>query len=363
VVNEKHICFLVVRVEPFFLCIMMLGVLHSGATIVSSLGCFIKCVILLYNFLKKNRMRLLGISTLLMAGCLEKTTGIPQKLDPRFFASDQNRANPEGSDPNSGGGGGSADPFSSFSGDTIQISGEIFTASQESIDIDFRIPDPSSPGGMSGQGKLLLDKPGTFSLAVPQDLGLLEIQAFQDLEGDGPTGDDPFAQVELQIKEEDIVGISIQLVAGARMEMQHTENPAPKEGAEQDADGIPENPDPFVGYKGNRITLSGKLICEGCPRVDLDLFQPDENAPGGRRMIGKMKLPPGEYVLDVPQGFGYLILEAFVDYDADGPGEGDRMGSYLQNPIQISRSNLDDIDIELVIPEDGRMPMAPQPPQ
>ena len=65
----------------------------------------------------------------------------------------------------------------------------------------------------------------------------------------------------------------------------------------------------------------------------------------------------------MPQSFGYLILEAFVDYDADGPGEGDRMGSYQENPVKISRSDLSDIDIELVIPEDGRMPMGPQPPQ
>ena len=127
--------------------------------------------------------------------------------------------------------------------------------------------------------------------------------------------------------------------------------------------GAPENPDPFGGYSGPRIKLAGKLICPDCPFIDLDLFQPDENAPGGRSMIGKMKLPPGDYELEVPQGFGYLILEAFVDYDEDGPGAGDRMGSYQKNPVQISRSDLLDIDIELVIPEDGRMPMGPQTPQ
>jgi len=313
-------------------------------------------------------MKYFGLSTLMLIGCLEKTTGIPQKLDPRFFASDRNRGTPEGNDPAATGAKRSSDPFSSYSGETILVSGALISEAQGSIDIDFRIPDPTAPGGMAGQGKLLMSEPGAFSLEVPKNLGLLEVQAFQDLDGDGPTGDDPFAQVQLQVKEEDFLGLSIQLVAGARMNMQHQEMPPPEEGGQNDmgapaGSGVPDNPDPFVGYSGNRITLSGKLICEGCPLVDLDLFMPDENSPGGRQMIGKMKLPAGAYEIEVPQGFGYLILEAFVDYDEDGPGVGDRMGAYQQNPIQISRSDLQNIDIELVIPEDGRMPMGPQPPQ
>ena len=299
--------------------------------------------------------------------CLEKTTGIPTPLDPRFFASDQNRAAPEGDDPNAGGGGsGASDPFSSYTGDTILLSGSILSDSQESIDVDFRIPDATAPGGMAGQGKLLLGSPGVFSLSVPKGLGMLEIQAFQDLDGDGPTGDDPFAQIQLQITDQDQLNLAITLVAGARMNMHHQEMPSPEKGGQHmnapAGDGVPDNPDPFGGYSGNRIKLSGRLLCEGCPLVDLDLFQPDENSPGGRTMIGKMKLPPGPYELEVPQGFGYLILEAFVDYDADGPGAGDRMGSYNKNPLKISRSNLAEIDIQLVIPEDGRMPMGPQPP-
>ena len=137
-----------------------------------------------------------------LTGCLEKVEGIPKPLDPRFFASDMNRASPNGDDPNGGGGGGgggAADPFASYSGETVMIAGNIVSQNQESIDVDFRIPDASAPGGMSGQGKLLLGAPGAFSLSVPKDLGMLEIQAFQDLDGDGPTGDDPFAQLQLQI--------------------------------------------------------------------------------------------------------------------------------------------------------------------
>ena len=309
---------------------------------------------------------ILGLHT----GCLEKVEGIPKPLDPRFYASDMNRASPNGDDPNGGGGGGgggAADPFASYSGDTVLLAGNITSENSESIDVDFRIPDASAPGGMSGQGKLLLEAPGAFSLPVPKDLGMLEIQAFQDLDGDGPTGDDPFAQVQLQIKGDDLLTINLELVAGARTNMQHQEMPSAEKGGTASpappGDGVPDNPDPFGGVPGDRIKLRGKLICEGCPLVDLDIFQPDENAPGGRSMIGKMKLPAGEYVLEVPQNFGYLILEAFVDYDADGPGEGDRMGSYKKNPLKISRSDLSDIDIELIIPEDGRMPMGPQSPQ
>ena len=62
-----------------------------------------------------------------------------------------------------------------------------------SIDLDFRTPDPSAEGGMKGQGKLLLERPGVFSLEIPKGTGLVEIQAFQDIQGDGPSFDDPFA--------------------------------------------------------------------------------------------------------------------------------------------------------------------------
>ena len=80
-------------------------------------------------------------------------------------------------------------------------------------------------------------------------------------------------------------------------------------------------------------------------------------------MLGKMKMDPGEYVIMVPQNYGELILEAFIDFKQDGPGDGDMMGTYIKNPVRIADSDVSGIDIELTVPNDGRMPMNEVPPQ
>ena len=124
--------------------------------------------------------------------------------------------------------------------------------------------------------------------------------------------------------------------------------------------GIPENPDPFGGAAGNRVELSGEIRCaQPCSGVDLDLFVPDEQSPGGRKMLGKMKLQEGPYVIMVPENFGLLVLEAFVDFDANGPGVGDLMGVYAKNPVRIADSSISNIDLSLDVSMDGKMPMQP----
>ena len=104
--------------------------------------------------------------------------------------------------------------------------------------------------------------------------------------------------------------------------------------------------------------MSGTLTCfEACTGIDLDIFVPDEQSPGGRKMIGKMKLQEGPYVMMVPENFGSLILEAFVDFDTNGPGVGDLMGVYEGNPIPVSSTPISSIDIDLTVSMDGKMPM------
>ena len=125
---------------------------------------------------------------------------------------------------------------------------------------------------------------------------------------------------------------------------------------------VTENPDPFGGMAGNRVSLSGNLSCAiACSAIDLDLFTPDEQSPGGRRMIGKMKLQSGEYVVMVPENFGPLILEAFVDFSGDGPGVGDLMGVSEENPITIGTLAIANVDIHLESTTDGKMPMNAPP--
>lgn len=291
-------------------------------------------------------------------GCLEKVTGEEVPLDPAYYKEVEEKRGSTAE------GGGSSTPFSSDTSDKIKVSGTIVSDNEMSIDIDVRVPDANSPGGMQGKGKILLERPGEFELLVPKNLGQLELQAFQDIDSDGPNGEDPFAQVFLDIAAAAITDVEIELVQGGRgAAPEHSA--APPGSPSEMGKGIPENPDPFGGSAGDRIKMEGVLICDGCPRIDLDLFAPDETSPGGRKMLGKMKLDPGPYVIMVPKNFGELILEAFIDFAADGPGEGDMMGYYLDNPVTIVDQDISGVDITLIYPSDGRMPtkeVAPQKP-
>ena len=155
---------------------------------------------------------------LFLFGCLERVTGEPVPLDERFYKSAESRHG----DPNKGDG--TSDPFASMDGEKITVSGIVSCETMGSIDLDFRTPDPSIEGGMKGQGKLLLDRPGVFTLQVPKNTGSVEVQAFQDVLGDGPSFDDPFAQITFEVQTEDILDLEIQLVEGARND---DPNPAP----------------------------------------------------------------------------------------------------------------------------------------
>ena len=97
--------------------------------------------------------------------------------------------------------------------------------------------------------------------------------------------------------------------------------------------------------------------------VDLDLFSADENEVGGRKMLGKIKVGGVDktFSFNVPVDFGGLILEAFVDSNGDGPGPGDLMGIYENNPLSVEDDDIEDVDITLSVPEDGKMPSMPVP--
>ena len=140
---------------------------------------------------------------------------------------------------------------------------------------------------MAGKGKYCL-KAREFKLAVPKDLGSLKLQAFQDIDSDGPNASDPFAQTTITVESDDIVDVELTLVVGARGAAPVHQEVAPEQSGEQPK-GVPDNPDPFGGVAGNRVELSGTIKCaQPCANVDLDIFVPDEQSPGGRKMLGKM---------------------------------------------------------------------------
>jgi len=315
------------------------------------------------------------IALLLLPACLERATGEPIPLDPRYYAAHEGVHGEEGV------GGGNSVPFSDVDGKKVVVRGVITSEIADlPVDVDVRVPDADSPGGMAGKGKILLDAPGEFELSVPIALGKLELQAFQDADSDGPTGNDPFATVWLDVGETDMTDVTLELEEGARgggpvHEAAPPGAPGGNPGGGQDGEGggpgggegHPSgpggNPDPFSGIEGRRIVLTGSLLCDCTGGVDLDLFKPDAAAPGGRIMLGKMKMAPGEYEVHVPENFGPLILEGFVDIAGDGPSPGDAMGQYEGNPLRVGSTNLSGIDITMAVPADGMMPQGdPKPP-
>ena len=301
-----------------------------------------------------------ALGVLALQGCwLEEVTGEPVPLDPAFYES------VEASQGQPGIGGGSAVPFGSEDGETVMVRGTISSALEDPIDVDVRTPDPTQEGGVKGHGKLLLDEPGAFELSVPKGLGPMELQAFQDAGGDGPTADDPFAQVAVNVGDVDVEGVVMVLEVGTHGvgAASHSEAAAGAPGGQAGGGAGASGPDPFSDVEGPRVVLRGTLGWTGTETIDLDLFAPDPNSAGGRRMLGKVMRAPGPYELQVPADFGPLVLEAFIDINKNGPGPGDPMGRHAGNPVRVGDSDVDGVDIVLAVPDDGRMPMGePAPP-
>lgn len=331
-----------------------------------------------------------GLWALLATGCwLEEVTGEPVPLDPAFYAAVEAEQGAPGV------GGGASVPFGGHDGPMVTVSGVVDSPEPGPVEIDVRTPDPLSEGGVKGHGKIQLEEPGAFELTVPAGLGELELQAFQDPDTDGPGGEDPFAQVRLEVGTEDVPGTDFTLVPGARGSMggpehreappgapggdpgggpQHQEVP-PGGGGEVGPEG-PGGPEdgppspggipPFDGLDGDTVQVAGTITWTDAPAgavIDLDLFKPSDTAGGGREMLGKLKLSPGDFSFAAPEDFGPLILEAFVDIDNNGPGKGDPMGRYDGNPVVVGGRDISGVTITLSLTEDGRMPGdAPPPP-
>jgi hypothetical protein len=344
----------------------------------------------------------------LLSGCwLEEVTGEEVPLDPRFYeAVERAQGSP-------GEGGGAAVPFGLHTGPTVMFRGVVQSPLSGPVDIDVRTPDPTAPGGMKGHGKILLEEAGPFELKVPSGLGDLQLQAFQDQQADGPTGDDPFAELSATVGAVDVDGVVLALVVGARGSFagpEHREAPPgapggapgaappgpPPSGDPSQGTPVPGSPppgdpqagapggagpapapqpqgpgeqSPFVGMDGRKVEVSGTLGVQADVRVvgliDLDLFQPDPSVPGGRRMLGKLKREPGPFAFEAPAEFGPLLLEAFYDLNGNQrPDAGDAMGRAPQ--LLVAGRPVTGVQLRLEISADGRMPgdgpPAPRPP-
>jgi hypothetical protein len=282
-----------------------------------------------------------------LTGCLEKVTGEPVALDARFTV--QPGSTTEGDDT---GGPGHTEmsheamehvevppppPFKDFEGERVLVSGTISSDVPKSVDLDVSQIDETVEGGLVSEGKLIFDGPGDFELSVPVSVGQLKLSAFQDIEGDGPSLDDPYAELDIEVGTEAIASLEFALVIGARgaalggpehTDAEHVDAP-PGFGSGQapPADGQSRGADPFEGVEGERVTVSGVLVYAGAGVIDVDLFKADASAPGGRTLLGKLKKNAGPFVLQVPIAIGTMELDAFADRTGDGPSGDDPRGS------------------------------------
>ncbi len=237
---------------------------------------------------------------LLILGCLERTEEGTRPLDPRFAVL------PEGVGAEVGAAG-MALPFASHTGEKVLLSGTVTAEGTGPVDLDFRAPAPESESGKVALGKLSLPAPGPWELEVPVGFGELLLDAFHDLGNDGPTVDDPYAWLSLEVGEENQAGIDLSLEVGGLAEAR----------AEASASA-----DPFAEHEGDWVVLSGVLSSSVDHPIQLDLRQMETLSVLGKWMAGR----PGAYSMKVPAQLGTLQFQVFQDLEDDGPSDGDPFG-------------------------------------
>lgn len=381
---------------------------------------------------------------LLVAFSLEEVTNDPPPLDPRFV---QIRGDSDG------GSSSSVVPFADYEGSVVLVSGEVLCDEPGVLDMDLWRVDPKSSGDRVHLGKVPAVMAGSFELRVPQDFGPLWIEVLRDLTGDGPSMDDLFGRVVLEVGSSSMDGIELVLAVGGveglmggggqaggagaagtggpmhvamppgaegsdtgmgrvsdsglsqpsdtgmeHLDVQpgapggeahpHEEIPlgegesdTPHVEAEPGAPGGGEHPhieappgapggggehvhdagarpggsapsgpaaDPFSSVPGPRVTLSGTITYAGADTVlDLDVFRTDASGPGGRVFVGKKKLSPGAFVLEIPSSFEIISFEVFLDATGDGPSADDPFAACPCNPVNLSRGDVDGLIIHL----------------
>ncbi len=321
-------------------------------------------------------MRALCASALLLCACLERITDSPPPLDVRFYQGASGGGQAQGV-----GDGNTLVPFAGYDGPWVTVSGQIVSEHQRPVDLDLWKVDPSAPGNREHLGKRPLAIPGPYSLDVPRGFGGLQIEAFHDLMADGPTDDDPFAMLLVEVGEEPLEDVDFLLEAGARQ--RHL--PSPPAG-ETTADGEPRGPqggpdhreappgapggsghahdpgagpaqapnpappsggsDPFASHQGEKVVVAGTLVHEPADEaMDLDVFRSDPSGPGGRVFVGKYKVKAGPFRLQVPLEFGEITLEVFVDRAGDGPSADDPFAACPCNPLSLRDGDVGGLEI------------------
>ena len=228
-------------------------------------------------------------------------------------------------------------PFAEHEGPWTEIEAQISSELGGRVIVDVRVADADEVGGNRRLAGLSLEGPGTRTFRVPQGLGELILELYQDPGSDGPSDLDPWAQVVLQAGAVEQLSVEVELVSGARGQ------PGSSAGAGGGGSLL------SVGEEGisvaGKIVLSEGLEIEGL--MDLDVFTLDSESPGGRRYLGKLKVPPGDFSFEVPKELTLLEMEVFHDQAGDGPTPGDAFGACSCNPLKLNGVDVTGLLIEV----------------
>ncbi|MSQ03954.1 MAG: hypothetical protein EXR71_19040 [Myxococcales bacterium] len=217
-----------------------------------------------------------------------------------------------------GGGGGMAEPWVGYDGETVTFNAVILSDADGEIQVDFAEIDSAAPGGQKRVGQLRLPVAGAFSVEVPKSLEKFRIEAFRDRDGDGPLGDDPYAELTTTVANIGAATVTLQLVAGSRGQAGSGGDGA---GAGPGPVGPAVKPQaPWADVSGPTVTFAADVVTATAGEVQIDLNQADPTAPGGQKRVGQVRLMgAGPLTFPVPTSVSSFSIEAFQDLDHDGP--------------------------------------------
>ncbi|MED5370765.1 MAG: hypothetical protein VX899_07115 [Myxococcota bacterium] len=268
-------------------------------------------------------MATLGLLSL--AGCLERTTGEPAALDPRFTAGESEGPTQIEHDPNAG----PTAPFGQVEGPTVVVRGSLTSSMEGSVDLDVMTLAPGTEAGVELVGKILFPSLGDFELELPQGEGTVILQFFQDIGPSGPDDGDPFLGTQVVVEDQDLDLGELELVVGARAT---TTVAAARSHV-------------FPDHDGAWTLLEGEVVAERKLPIAVDLRRPDPSSQTGDAFIGKEQLPaPGRFAIPVPQGSGRLTLQFFQDAGGDGPSPDDPFAQ-----VQVEVDDQDRMELEVVL--------------
>lgn len=228
----------------------------------------------------------------------------------------------------SGGDGGVVEPWRDITGPPrVEFLAAVTSPIDGEIQIDITEPAPSEPGGQRRVGQVRLPESGAFTLDVPTDREKFRMEAFVDQAGDGPTADDPYAELTVVVAtiKSDIVQLT--LVPGSRGAAGSGGAPQPGAGSPAGGPGGPSEA-PWAGQPGPTRRFTASVAGEWEGELQVDVSEPDSSAPGGQKRVGQLHLRDGgDIVIQVPLAVNGFRVEVFADAKHDGPTAEDPWGA------------------------------------